>query len=95
MKILGISAYYHDSAACLLINGQLIAAAQEERFSRKKNDSQFPSKASIHSNSALHIRKNVSDAGVVFNVQHDPTRMNEMQKCSRVSSSRATIASTI
>ena len=40
--ILGISAYYHDSAAALLIDGQLVAAAQEERFSRKKHDSGFP-----------------------------------------------------
>ena len=40
--ILGISAYYHDSAACLLKGDQLIAAAQEERFSRKKHDSRFP-----------------------------------------------------
>lgn len=43
--ILGISAYYHDSAAAIIKNGEIIAAAQEERFSRKKNDSQFPSKA--------------------------------------------------
>ena len=35
MYILGISAYYHDSAACLIKNGEIIAAAQEERFSRK------------------------------------------------------------
>lgn len=40
--ILGISAFYHDSAACLLRDGQIIAAAQEERFSRKKHDSGFP-----------------------------------------------------
>ncbi len=40
--ILGLSAYYHDSAAALLIEGQIIAAAQEERFSRKKHDSSFP-----------------------------------------------------
>jgi len=40
--ILGISAYYHDSAACLLRDGQIIAAAQEERFSRKKHDARFP-----------------------------------------------------
>ena len=40
--ILGLSAYYHDSAACLLIDGEIIAAAQEERFSRKKHDSGFP-----------------------------------------------------
>ena len=38
MNILGISAYYHDSAACLLRNGQVLAAAQEERFSRVKHD---------------------------------------------------------
>lgn len=43
--ILGISAYYHDSAACLLANGHLIAAAQEERFSRRKGDERFPVKA--------------------------------------------------
>lgn len=40
--ILGISAYYHDSAACLVRDGQLLAAAQEERFSRKKHDHRFP-----------------------------------------------------
>ncbi len=40
--ILGISAYYHDSAAALLREGQIIAAAQEERFSRRKNDERFP-----------------------------------------------------
>ena len=43
--ILGISAYYHDSAAALLIDGEIIAAAQEERFSRKKNDERFPTNA--------------------------------------------------
>jgi len=40
--ILGISAYYHDSAACLLRDGEIVAAAQEERFSRKKHDPGFP-----------------------------------------------------
>ena len=43
MKILGISAYYHDSAACLLNDGEIIAAVQEERFTRKKHDHNFPS----------------------------------------------------
>lgn len=43
--ILGISAYYHDSAAALVTNGQIIAAAQEERFTRKKHDPAFPAKA--------------------------------------------------
>lgn len=45
MIILGISAFYHDSAAALLRDGHLIAAAQEERFTRKKHDSGFPTKA--------------------------------------------------
>ena len=45
MEILGISAYYHDSAACLVRDGEIIAAAQEERFSRKKHDHRFPSNA--------------------------------------------------
>ncbi|OFZ82502.1 MAG: hypothetical protein A2583_11195 [Bdellovibrionales bacterium RIFOXYD1_FULL_53_11] len=45
MKILGISAYYHDSAAALVIDGHIAAAAQEERFSRKKHDPRFPRNA--------------------------------------------------
>jgi carbamoyltransferase len=45
MYILGISAFYHDSAACLLRNGVIIAAAQEERFTRKKHDPNFPHNA--------------------------------------------------
>ncbi|MCJ7777556.1 MAG: hypothetical protein MUP16_04505, partial [Sedimentisphaerales bacterium] len=45
MNILGISAYYHDSAAALVRDGEIIAAAQEERFTRKKHDSQFPTNA--------------------------------------------------
>jgi len=43
--ILGISAFYHDSSACILINGKIIAAAQEERFSRIKHDSSYPHNA--------------------------------------------------
>jgi len=45
MNILGISAYYHDSAACLIKDGRIVAAAQEERFTRKKHDYRFPGKA--------------------------------------------------
>ena len=41
-SILGISAFYHDSAACILKEGKIIAAAQEERFTRKKHDSSYP-----------------------------------------------------
>ncbi len=45
MYILGISAFYHDSAACLLKDGKIVAAAQEERFTRKKHDQEFPIRA--------------------------------------------------
>src|SRR5215510_1812541 len=45
MRILGISALYHDSAAALVIDGKVVAAAQEERFTRKKHDSGFPRRA--------------------------------------------------
>ena len=41
-SILGISAFYHDSAACILVDGKIIAAAQEERFTRRKHDSRYP-----------------------------------------------------
>ena len=40
--ILGISAFYHDSAATILVDGKIIAAAQEERFTRKKHDASYP-----------------------------------------------------
>jgi len=42
VSILGISAFYHDSAACLVVDGEIVAAAQEERFTRKKHDHRFP-----------------------------------------------------
>ena len=45
MDILGISAFYHDSAACLVQDGEIVAAAQEERFTRKKHDPGFPRRA--------------------------------------------------
>jgi predicted NodU family carbamoyl transferase len=44
-NILGIFAYYHDSAACLVRDGEIVAAAQEERFTRKKHDYRFPADA--------------------------------------------------
>ena len=43
--VLGLSAYYHDSAACLLRDGEIVAAAQEERFTRKRHDASFPTRA--------------------------------------------------
>src|SRR5437867_8703609 len=45
MRILGISAFYHDSAAALIEDGQIVAAAQEERFTREKFDSRYPANA--------------------------------------------------
>ena len=45
MRILGLSAFYHDSAAALVVDGQIVAAAQEERFSRRKHDARFPAHA--------------------------------------------------
>ncbi|SVB34162.1 uncharacterized protein METZ01_LOCUS187016, partial [marine metagenome] len=45
MRILGLSAYYHDSAAALIQDGDILAAVQEERFTRKKHDAHFPTNA--------------------------------------------------
>src|SRR5437762_9686102 len=53
--LLGISAFYHDSAACLLRDGEIVAAAQEERFTRKKGDAAFPSRAVEYCLSAADI----------------------------------------
>src|SRR5213593_679304 len=53
--ILGISAYYHDSAACLVRDGEIVAAAQEERFTRKKHDAGFPSHAVAYCLGAVGI----------------------------------------
>ncbi|MGH9390273.1 MAG: carbamoyltransferase N-terminal domain-containing protein, partial [Vicinamibacteria bacterium] len=56
MNILGISAFYHDSAACLVRDGEIVAAAQEERFTRKKHDHEFPRKAVEYCLSEAAIR---------------------------------------
>ena len=65
MFILGISAYYHDSAACLLKDGEIIAAAQEERFTRKKHDARFPKNAIQYCLEEAGISSNQID-NVVF-----------------------------
>ena len=57
-SILGISAFYHDSAACLLCDGVIVAAAQEERFTRKKHDASFPHGA---------IKYCIQEAGITAN----------------------------
>jgi len=56
MNILGISAFYHDAAACLLRDGEIVAAASEERFTRKKHDSGFPEHAIRYALSAGGIQ---------------------------------------
>lgn len=61
MKILGISAYYHDSAAAIVIDGEVIAAAQEERFTRKKHDPCFPVNAIEYCLSSAQITLNEVD----------------------------------
>ena len=67
MIILGISAFYHDSAACLLVDGEIRAAAQEERFTRIKHDAGFPENAI---NSVLET-ENISADDINFVVFYD------------------------
>jgi len=66
MNILGISAYYHDSAAALLRNGEIVAAAQEERFTRKKHDSCFPHHAVAYCLSEADIELQAVDCVVFY-----------------------------
>jgi carbamoyltransferase len=65
MKLLGISCYYHDSAACLVDSGRIVAAAQEERFTRKKHDEGFPTNAVRYCLAEGGVGKGELD-GVVF-----------------------------
>src|SRR5216684_2923449 len=66
MKILGISAYYHDSAAALLDDGEIVAAAQEERFSRRKHDACFPAHAVAYCLAEAGIRLPDADHVVFY-----------------------------
>jgi carbamoyltransferase len=66
MWILGISAFYHDSAAALIHDGELIAAAQEERFTRKKHDSRFPSCAIQYCLESAGVKPNEIDHAVFY-----------------------------
>ncbi|KAA3609443.1 MAG: hypothetical protein DWQ01_08910 [Planctomycetota bacterium] len=66
MNILGISAFYHDSAAALLQDGALVAAAQEERFSRKKHDHRFPRHAIRHCLEAAGLQASDLDQVVFY-----------------------------
>ncbi|WP_306553362.1 carbamoyltransferase [Acidovorax sp.] len=66
MNILGISAYYHDSAAALLRSGRIIAAAQEERFTRKKHDERFPRNAIHYCLAEANVRVHELDSIVFY-----------------------------
>lgn len=66
LNILGISAFYHDSAAALIVDGEIIAAAQEERFSRKKHDSAFPTLAMNECLKIGNLNLNQIDAVVYY-----------------------------
>ncbi len=66
MNILGISAYYHDSAAALVKDGKIVAAAQEERFTRKKHDHAFPLQAIRYCLAESGIKNNTIDAVVFY-----------------------------
>ena len=65
-SILGISAFYHDSAACILKDGEIIAAAQEERFTRKKHDPSYPQNAIKFVLSYSNLRLSEVDQIVFF-----------------------------
>ena len=66
MRILGISAYYHDSAAALIEDGHVIAAAQEERFTRRKHDASFPKNAVGYCLSERQVQISSLDAVVFY-----------------------------
>ena len=65
-KILGISAFYHDSAASIIVDGKIIAAAQEERFTRKKHDPSYPFNAIEFVLNYANIKLNDIDQIVFF-----------------------------
>src|SRR4029079_11199529 len=65
-SILGISAYYHDSAAALIVDGRVVAAAQEERFTRRKHDPSFPAQAIEYCLSEGRLRLSDIDAVVFY-----------------------------
>ena len=68
MTILGISAFYHDSACAIIKDGRVIAASQEERFTRKRNDSSFPGNATCYCLQFWNVSINDEDA-IVFHVK--------------------------
>ena len=67
-SILGISAFYHDSAAALILDGKIVAAAQEERFSRKKHDERYPFNAVDYVLSENNLKISEIDYIVFFEI---------------------------
>ena len=65
-NILGISAFYHDSAACIVVGGEVIAAAQEERFNRQKHSSEFPLEAIRYCLKEANLKIDDLDAVVFY-----------------------------
>jgi carbamoyltransferase len=86
MNILGISAFYHDSAACLVRDGRIVAAAQEERFSRRKHDARFPLHAVNYCLNAGKVGKN--DLDVVAYYEKPLTKFVRILKSHFVSAPR-------
>ena len=80
-SILGISAFYHDSAAAILVDGKIIAAAQEERFTRKKHDSSYPfnSVQFVLKYSNLNLKKEFKIIGSAHNISE--IKIKEKQNC--------------
>ena len=74
--ILGISAFYHDAAAALIRDGEIIAAAQEERFTRKKHDPNFPKNAIDYCLREAGIKKDDID----LIVSHDDAYKKDVKK---------------
>ena len=66
IKVLGISAYYHDSSATVIVDGQIVAAAQEERFTRIKHDPSFPNQAILYCLEQANIKLNDLDAVIFY-----------------------------
>src|SRR5512145_3398551 len=66
MRLLGLSAFYHDSAAALVEDGRVVAAAQEERFTRKRHDAGFPAEAIRYCLTAGNVDLDEVDAVVFF-----------------------------
>ena len=78
MYILGISAFYHDSAACILYNGKIIAAAQEERFTRKKHDPSLPVNAIKYCLNECNI--NISDIKFISYYENSTKKFSRIFK---------------